>query len=121
MSLSERATASIKEMPKEDRPISEEFRLVAKLWVDAQAAADLLEDTKSAVLSQMMLALDEKSTSAREMRAKASQEWHEHLEVINNARKEANLRKVHMEYVKMKFSEWMAIDATQRNERRLSR
>lgn len=121
MSISERATASIKEMPERDRPISEEFRLVAKAWVDAQAAADLLEDTKSAVLAQMMLALDDKSMSAKEMRAKASQEWHEHLEVINNARKEANLKKVQMEYVRMRFSEWMAIDATQRNERRMSR
>ena len=36
------------------QPISEEYRIVAKQWVDAEAAASLLEDTKSAVLAQKM-------------------------------------------------------------------
>lgn len=33
-----------------EAPISEEFRLVAKKWAEADAAASLLEETKSAVL-----------------------------------------------------------------------
>ena len=36
-------------------PISEQFRLAAKQWVDADAGANMLEECKSAYLSQMMV------------------------------------------------------------------
>ena len=36
-------------------PLSEQYRLIAKKWVDAKAAADLLEESKTAVLSQRMV------------------------------------------------------------------
>lgn len=121
MSISERATASIREMPAHERAISEEFRLVAKAWVDAEAAAHLLEETKSAVQAQKMAALGDMPVNRAELTVKASVEWHEHLAKIVEARKEANLRKVQMEYVRMKFSEWQAADANSRNERRMSR
>lgn len=121
MSISERATASIREMSPHERAISEEFRLVAKTWVDAEAAAHLLEETKSAVLAQKMAALGDMPVNRAELTVKASTDWHEQLAKIVEARKEANLRKVQMEYVRMKFSEWQAADANSRNERRMSR
>jgi hypothetical protein len=121
MSTAERATAMVQPLPKRERPLSEQYRLVAKAWVQAEHAASLLEDTKSAVLAQMMVAKGDLPVSKAEMLTKASQEWREHLEVIANARREANLRKVQMAYVEMKFKEWMASDANQRSERRLSR
>ena len=37
-----------------DRPISEQFRVVAKRWCDAEAAASILEESKSAVLARLM-------------------------------------------------------------------
>lgn len=112
---------SVTELPHHERPISEEFRLVAKAWVDAEAAASLLEETKSAVLAQKMAALGDMPVNRAELTVKASQDWHEHLAKIGEARREANLRKVQMEYVRMKFSEWQAADANSRNERRMSR
>lgn len=121
MSISERATAGITEMPVKDRPISEEFRIVAKAWVDADAAANLLEETKSAVLAQKMAKLGEMPVNRAELTVKASDDWHEHLAKIVEARKEANLRKVQMEYLRMRFSEWQASDANSRSERRMSR
>lgn len=123
MSISQRAMAAsgVAEMPAKERPISEEFRLVAKAWVDAEAAAQLLEDTKSSVLAQMILKQGDISHNKAETISKASDAWTDHVGKIVDSRKEANLRKVQMEFLRMKFSEWQASDANQRNERRMSR
>ena len=48
-------------------PLSEQYRIVAKSWVDADAAANLLEETKSAVLSRMMLNLGDMPVSRDEL------------------------------------------------------
>lgn len=109
------------DIPAHDRPISEQFRIVAKDWVDLDAAANLLEETKSATLAQKMLALGDMPVSRAEMQVKASTDWHEHIEAICEARRLANLKKVQLEYLKMKFSEWQAINANARHEMRLGR
>ena len=99
--------------------ISEQFRLAAKEWVDKDAAANLMEETKSAVLSQRMAALGDMPVSKAEMTVKASQEWREFIEGMVSARKEANLAKVKCEWVRMKFSEWQSAEANARAERKL--
>lgn len=114
-------SATISEMPERERPISEQFRIVAKAWADAEAAAHVLEETKTAVFAQKCIALGEMPVNRAEQTVKASVEWFEHLEKIVAARREANLKKVQLEYVRMKFSEWQAADANSRNERRMSR
>lgn len=94
---------------------------MAKAWVDAEAAVHLLEDTKSAVLSQKMVALGDMPVSRAEMMVKASAEWYEFIQDIVEARKNANLKKVQMEYIRMRFSEWQSLDANGRAEKRLTR
>jgi hypothetical protein len=103
----------------DNRPWSEQFRLVAKAWVDAEAAASLLEDTKSAVLAERMSALGEMAVSKAEMTVKASQEWRDNLHTISMSRQAANRLKVQMEYIRMKFMEWQSENATKRAEMRL--
>jgi len=100
-------------------PWSEQFRLVAKAWVNAEAAASLLEDTKSAVLAERMSALGEMTVSKAEMMVKASQEWRDNLQTISMSRQAANRLKVQMEYIRMKFMEWQSENATKRAEMRL--
>lgn len=100
-------------------PISEQYRLVAKKWVDAEAAASLLEDTKSAVLAQHMSALGEMPVSKAEMNVKASADWTAHVEKIVDARKQANLLKVQLEYLRMRSGEWQSHEATKRAEMKL--
>lgn len=100
-------------------PWSEQYRLVARKWVDADAAASLLEDTKSAVLAEKMLALGDMPVSKAETMVKASAEWRDLMDQINVARKRANLLKVQLEYLRMKFSEWQSHEATKRTEARL--
>jgi hypothetical protein len=100
-------------------PWSEQFRVVAKQWVDADAAATLLEDTKSAVLAERMQAHAELPVNRAEQIVKSSPEWRDHVEKMVNARKSANRLKVQMEYLRMKFSEWQSHEATKRTEARL--
>lgn len=92
---------------------------MAKAWVDAEAAASLLEDTKSAVLAERMSALGEMPVSKAEMTVKASQEWKDNLRTISMARQVANRLKVQLEYIRMKFMEWQSENATKRAEMRL--
>lgn len=100
-------------------PWSEQFRIVAKQWVDADAAATILEDTKSAVMAERMLGLGEMAVNKAEALVKASPEWRRHVESIVNARRAANRLKVQMEYLRMKFSEWQSENANKRAEMRL--
>lgn len=101
------------------QPISEEYRIVAKQWVDAEAAASMLEDTKSAVLSQMMLKLGDMPVSKAEMQVKASEDWNDFIHKMVEARKKANLLKVQLEYIRMRSSEWQSMEASKRAEMRM--
>ncbi len=100
-------------------PISEQYRLVAKRWVDAEAAASILEDTKSAFLSQRMAALGDMAVSKAEMTVKASDEWKQFIGGMIEARKSANLLKVQLEYLRMRSGEWQSAEATRRAEMKL--
>lgn len=103
----------------ENQPISEQYRLAAKAWVQADAAASLLESTKSATLSQMMMKWPELAINRAEMQVKASAEWMEVVKSMVKAREEANLFKVKMEWLRMKFNEWQSDAANKRAEQRL--
>ena len=107
----------------DNRPISEQFRVVAKSWVDAEAAASLLEDTKSAVLSERMQALLREepglAVNRAEATVKASDEWKEWITGMIEARKKANLLKVQMEYLRMRSGEQASYEATKRAEMKL--
>lgn len=106
-------------MSAEDLPNSEQYRIVAKEYVDADAAANLLEELKSATLSQWMQALGELPVSKAEMQTKASDRWKEYIESMVSARKRANKLKAQLEYIRMRFSENQSAEATARAERRL--
>lgn len=109
--------------PTLNLPYSEQFRVTAKLWVDADAAATLLEDTKSAILSERMQSLIRSepgmALNRAEAAVKASEEWREWVSGMVGARKKANLLKVQLEYLRMKFNEWQSHEASKRAEMRL--
>ena len=102
-----------------DRPVSEEYRIIAKQWVDADATANLLEEAKTPTLSQKMLALGDMPVNRAESTVKASQEWHDYINIKVEARKRANLLKVQLRYIEMKYGEFQSAEATARAERRL--
>jgi hypothetical protein len=103
----------------DNRPISEIYRLAAKAWVDKEAAASLLEETKSSILSERMAALGDIPVSRAEMTVKASPDWRDFITQMVEARKEANLAKVRLEWVRMTFTEQQSAEASKRAEMRL--
>ena len=84
------------EMGENERPLSEMFRLVAKEWVELDGAACLLEECKTAVLAQRMLALGgDKPVSHAEREVKASPEWTDYLTKMVEARSAAQASRSH--------------------------
>lgn len=108
-------------MPDEfdNRPWSEIYRQAGEDWVDKEAAAQLLEDTKSSVMAQKQASYGDIPVNRAEQKVKASQDWMDHLEKIVAARKAANLAKVHLEYIKMAAWEENNKNANARAELRL--
>ena len=102
-----------------DLPLSEQFRIIAKKWVDADAAASILEESKSAFLSRLMIEKGDMPVSKAEMQDKASQEWQEYIDNMTVSRANAAKLKVQLEYIRMKFNEWQSIEATKRAEMKL--
>lgn len=109
------------EMDQDSRPWSEKFRIVAKKWVEADAAARMLEECKSATLSQRKKEYGGMPDTHAEREVKASPAWMEYLIKMVEARTQANLTKVQLEYIRMKFSEETNKDANARHELRLGR
>lgn len=100
-------------------PLSEQFRIVAKKWVEADSAATMLEESKSAVLAKMMADEGDMPVSRAEMNVKASTQWKDYIQSMVEARQKAALLKVQLEYIRMKFSEWQSYEATKRAEMKL--
>ena len=99
--------------------ISEQFRIIAKRWVEADAAANLREESKSAVLARLMVAMGDMPVSRAEMSVKASEEWTNYINEMVAARKDAASLKVQLEYIRMRFHEWQSHEATKRAEMKL--
>lgn len=106
--------------PSSNLPWAEQYRIVAKEYVALKAAADMLEECKSATLAKRMAALGDMPVSRAEMAVKASDEWADYIKTMVSAREQAELKRVHLEYIRMKFQEWSSANATQRAEMRLA-
>ena len=100
-------------------PLSEQFRVIAKKWVDADAAASMLEESKSSFLAQLMAVQGDMPVSRAEMNVKASQDWQDYIKNMVEAREKASLLKVQLEYIRMRFNEWQSHEATKRAEMKL--
>jgi hypothetical protein len=102
-----------------NEPISEQFRLVAKQYNDLEAAASLLEEMKSATLSQWMLELGDMAVSKAEMQVKGSERWKGYIEAMCATRARANKLKLQLEWLRMRHTEWNSEAATRRAEMKL--
>ena len=101
------------------QPLSEQYRIIAKKYVEADAAASLLEETKTAMLAQWMAEEGDMPVSRAEMLVKASDKWMDYIVEMIEARNKAALLKAQLEYIRMQFSEQQSKEATQRAEMKL--
>ena len=110
-------------MTESNQPLSEQYRVVAKRWVDADEAASIMEETKSVVLSEMMNKLlvndIDLAHNRAETIAKSSPQWREFVEKMVKLRSRANLLKAQLEYLRMRHAEQQSSEATARAEMRL--
>lgn len=126
MSTAEKALrAYTREMPEAEKPLSEQFRIAAMEWADLEAAADLLEQTKTTTLAEMKQAHIRSTVvmpdNQAEREVKAGGAWKDHLTKICTARAKANRAKIQTDYLRMRFNEWQSKEANQRHEARLLR
>ena len=103
--------------------LSEQYRLAAKDWCQLDAAANLLEESKSAILSQMInkqFTNDPKIALNRaETNAKGSQAWKDYIEKMVKAREDANLAKIKVRFIEMQSREEQSENANRRAEMRI--
>jgi hypothetical protein len=88
-------------------------------WADKQAAYNVLDDTKNAVLAQLTLKSEATSVAAREIEAKASKEYTEHVKHTQDAMKAALKAKVNYESIKIWIELKRSEEATRRVEMKL--
>lgn len=88
-------------------------------WADKQAAFNILDDTKNSILAKLMLKSDASSIAAREMEAKASDEYTAHVRSTQDAMKAALKAKVNYESIKIWIDLKRSEEATRRVEMKL--
>ena len=109
--------------PGDNRSPAEQWREVALAWADAEDAAQMLDETKSAVLAQMVSAEikdDPKMSNAKaEMLVKSSDKWRQHVESVVRAKTRANKARIERDYYKMLVMEWTNSEANHRAASRM--
>lgn len=100
-------------------PFSERYRIAAEDWADKEAAASLLEETKSSVLAKRMSDLGDIPINKAERIVKSSDEWTAYIARMCADRAAANKARVHLEYIRMLFWENNSESANKRAEMRL--
>jgi hypothetical protein len=103
----------------DNQPLSEIYKLAGDEWVDLDATARLLEETKSLRFAQKCAALGDIAVNKAEQTIKASRDWMDDVIKTVDARTVANKARVYMESVKMRHSEWQSEEANHRAEARL--
>lgn len=114
--------------------LTSEVIKVGEDWADQDAAASSLEETKKTLLARLALeniengyrsgAAGERpkamSAAQAELKALADPRYEQHLELMVHARKEAYRLRVRYDMGKMKLELMRSLQATMRNEMRLS-
>ena len=104
----------------DNRSWADQFRAQGEKWSDLESAASLLENMKSVVMAQKQSALGDIPVSHAEKTVKASAEGEEYVRSCEEARHQANLAKIELEYMRMKFQEWSSDQANQRQELKMT-
>lgn len=95
---------------------SEVYRLAGEEWSDLEAAASLLEDTKSAFLAEKISVLGDMPVNRAEQNVKSTREWKERIEQTIEARRLANRAKVKLESIRIQIMQWNNDEANKRAE-----
>lgn len=124
-SISEKARAKlpVSEMPAHEQDIVERFRIVAEEWADADAAHYMLDNTRTSVRDEIELKLLQQGgkSSTAKMLANTSKEYLEHVQKTADAKREANILRARMDYLRMREKRAERREINQMSERKLAR
>jgi hypothetical protein len=112
---------TVTEMPQIERPLSEQYRIVAKQFAEAYGRATFMENTRSGELAKMikkrMDEANEKITRATaEMDVKASEDWYDFNERLALAKEKVEILRSQKKYIEMQAWERTNADANKRKE-----
>ena len=115
----------MKDMPEQERSIVEMFRIVALQYVDAECAANMLEEFKSTKLEQMKTDVIESQGEMPDNRAerivKASADWETFMKEMIQARSKALKLKLQLDFLRMKERQEDRMGWLERSERKMGR
>lgn len=92
-----------------------------ELWADAEAAADLLEETKGTLLAKITKEHFELPAWKAEAASKGDSRYEEHIKAMIDARRLANLAKVRYDGAKMMGEFARSAESTRRAELQATR
>lgn len=98
---------------------AEEYRLAGEDWVDKEAAASILEETRTAYRAQKQVELGDIPVSRAEQAVLASAGWSQFVTDMVEARRVANLSKVHLKVVEMRYFKEQNANANARTEMKM--
>ena len=112
---------TVTEMPASERPLSEQYRIVAKQFAAAYGQATFMENTRSGELAKLikkrMDEANEKITRATaEMDVKASDAWYDFNERLAIAKEKVEILRAQKKYIEMVQWERNNADANRRKE-----
>lgn len=126
MSTSERATAAVVPMKRDGTDLNrlrEEWRILAKQWVQADSRVDEMEEGRKMLLAELKLALIKAGSKigAAEDEARISQQFKSYVRKYHDAKRVANDLRIDMKNAELAYWERNNSEATERSERRMSR
>ena len=112
---------TVTDIPASERPLSEQYRIVAKQFASAYGQATFMENTRSGELAKMvkkrMDEANEKITRATaEMEVKASEPWYDFNERLALAKEKVEILRAQKKYIEMVQWERNNADANRRKE-----
>jgi hypothetical protein len=96
--------------------IYEEIIKAGDKWVDCEAAAELLEETRKTVLARLAIQSQANSVAGKEQEALAHANYETHVRKMVNAREEANRARVRYDAVRVLGEMRRTAESTRRAE-----
>lgn len=123
MTISERARGVVAEMPERERDLVERFRVVAENFADADAAYYMLDNTRTSVRDAIELKMAEAGHTAAKAKllANTSAEYREHVQKTADAKREANVLRARMDYLRMREKRAERLEINMMSERKMGR
>lgn len=125
MSLSQQAInksgTAFRDIPEDEQPLSEQYRIASKAYVKAKSTAKLAEDLKPSKFAELMQGYADLAVSRAELAVRGSAAWKEYVTSVVAACEQADLARAKVKWIEMRFQEWVMQQASHRKEREMGR